>query len=206
MTLVEALEGFAAVGAIAGSAYPAWKWGRKRYQEMQLKRRQRDDMFAQMAGQFPALMNSVKLIQKETVTNGGSSLRDAINRIEKRQLLHKQAHQNLAADVGSLYFEADESGDWHDVSPAFAMRLACQPMDLLGTGWTSYVLQATREEVIQEWERCIDDRIDFNLEFVMVASTGERILVVVSTKAVREGSLFAGYSGRIRVSTLKAGT
>lgn len=206
MTWTDGLGLLAAIAGTVGSAYPAWLWGRKQYKQMLLKRKERDNMFAQMACQFPRLMQGMENIQKELVTNGGSTLKDALNRIERRQLLHKQAHQNLAAEVGSLYFETDEAGDWKEVSPSVAMRLGCQPIDLLGSGWTSYVMQATREEVIQEWDRCIEERIDFNLEFVMFSTTGERIVVVMTTKAVRDGALFAGYFGRVRVSTLKSGT
>jgi hypothetical protein len=82
-------------------------------------------------------------IEGEVVTNGGSSLKDAVLRIENFQLASFEFHQKPIIVL-------DKKGHLKTANKPVLDILQCEMEDLIGIGWLSY-LQSS-----DEWERMVE--------------------------------------------------
>ena len=67
------------------------------------------------------LVSSVEDIKKELTTNGGSSIKDTVNRIDRRQIMLDKRSKAIFYNVEKAILEVDEKGNilWaNDVSQA----------------------------------------------------------------------------------------
>lgn len=107
----------------------------------------------------------LKKILAETKNNGGSSLKDQIDRIEssiKHLAVWVEASQHLTTKP---MFKADEAGRFTWVNLAFARMLGLGFEDLKGYGWLNYVHGEDVERVSREWAESIKDKRKFESIF-----------------------------------------
>lgn len=133
------------------------------------------------------LKSILQFIAAELRPNGGSTIRDAVNRMESgirsantkidlvgaRQL----ARHNLE-DTG--IWETDTNGHFKYVNPAMSRLAGALPADFMGLGWKTLVHPMNRAELGTSWKSAVEDRRDFDFEFrfvngVEVRVSGERM-------------------------------
>lgn len=81
----------------------------------------------------------IKLIRDQVYPNGGSSLRDVVNRIEVQQLVDGELRRAYQQHVNVPFWEADPEGRILWCNGAFAKLLGVSTEDLKDYGWLSMV-------------------------------------------------------------------
>jgi len=107
-------------------------------------------------------------MQEEFKPNGGSSLRDAINRIETKLLIEQQARRamTMAMDVG--IFETDGQGMCTWINQYYSDLTGLTNEEAKNLGWVTGIFEDDRERVVEEWESAVKHKRSFKLDFGMV--------------------------------------
>ena len=124
----------------------------------------------------PSGQNAAKLdaVLKELKPNGGSSLRDSLNRVESnlRALAEEMAFlkkrsetRDERMDVAS--FLTNQKGECIQVSKSYLKLCGLSEDEVLGHGWENVVLPSERETVVKEWNAAIEQKRDFHLTFTL---------------------------------------
>lgn len=107
----------------------------------------------------------LKKLVLETKNNGGSTLKDQIDRIEgsiEKLAVWVEASQHLTSKP---MFKADEDGKFTWINVALARMLGLGFEDLKGYGWLNYVHGEDVERVSREWAESVKDNRKFETTF-----------------------------------------
>jgi PAS domain S-box-containing protein len=117
-----------------------------------------------------ALIVSKKLaaIHDELVPNGGSSLRDAINRIEALQI-------TALALTGKAHWISGPDGHCTFASVRLAGLMGLTPEQVEGWGWVTAVAPEYREACRREWDNAVKDLREFHMKYEYIRPNGERV-------------------------------
>ena len=141
----------------------------------------------------------VQTIFAEVRPNGGGSLRDMIERIESRQVLHEQRSRIVMIDAGIAVFHTDTKGQFSDVNRAFERLVGRTAAELVGFGWVNAVHHADAERVVQSWTWAVEDHREFTCRFRILTPEGEPLEVQCNAYPVRgPKEPFIGYYGIVR--------
>lgn len=117
-------------------------------------------------------------IAAQLVTNGGSTIRDAIVRIEKRQCRESEKTRFLIEGGEYACFEADEKGRCIYVNhPYMTLIGRTHEQDVLGMNWRHVIHEDDREMVLQSWDRAVQEGRLFEERFAYQKENGEKIKV-----------------------------
>lgn len=128
---------------------------------------------AAFAGAYrKAVIVSRKLtaIHSELVPNGGSSLRDAINRIEALQMTSLSL-------TGKAYWISSTDGRCTFASVRLASIMGITPDQVIGWGWVSAVASEHREPCRKEWDASVRDLREFHMKYDYIHPDGTRVSV-----------------------------
>lgn len=158
-----------------------------------------------------AIRPTVRLVVKidkavqELLPNGGGSLRDSVNRIEKettaqsltlleqkRSLLQHgrridhigQLQWAMTMDARFGIFETDSMGDVIRVNQTFCRIVGRSQEDCLGNNWVICIDERDRDGVMAEWNSAIKYRRNFEKIFNMRHSDGHRFLVLCKARLI----------------------
>lgn len=198
------------IGAIITAIPVLWggvMWGHKRYKDIIMKRREEKELIQTMISQLPRLSEQINGLTKEMAPNGGSSFRDQFNnvqeqltRMEKRQIFSRVTHREVADAIDRMYVEADLDGNWTEVGSKLLNLLGCPAVSLLGRNWTSHLMMGDRENIANEWERCVEERINFNVKTCLIGCDNRMHTVRIDVKVAGEGEVIAGFYGNVVLS------
>lgn len=124
------------------------------------------------------LRAEIKEIAKELRTNGGTSLRDVINRLEE------QGQETRALVVAGMdrdrhpLFQADGHGRYAWVNVAYLTLTGRQKADVLSYGWINVVHPADRERVRAQWFSAVKENRSFEEQYRVLGLDGELHRVV----------------------------
>jgi PAS domain S-box-containing protein len=176
------------------------KWVKK----MILQRRQRLTADREERAQFrsvvqmmPSIMSTLDDIKKEVKPNGGSSLRDSIDRIESLQSKHNLINAAQLSVSNVAYWESDSKGRFVVVSQAFCRLLAVSESEITGSNWATMLHKEDKANVLREWADCIKFERSFSMEFRFVRPN--KSVVKVEAKAyplINKGQMI-GIWGRV---------
>ena len=108
---------------------------------------------------------TLERIREQFARNGGSSLRDAIDRIEARQVISEQRSKVFIMDSSSAIFETDAEGDYTDVNRTYSRWLGRSPYEVLGKGWVNAISPGWRNVVYTEWMNAIKQEREFAFDY-----------------------------------------
>jgi len=107
------------------------------------------------------LHDSVKCLVTEVMVNDGSSLRDAVVRIEESVALANERQRVRMLDDANLIFETDVKGNFIWVNRTFCRVVQRQPSELIGRGWLNVLPPARREAAAKNWYRAVGNNMEF---------------------------------------------
>lgn len=120
-------------------------------------------------------------IKHEVLPNGSGSLRDAVTRTEcKVNLLVGQRRAEADANDDTASLDADDQGRVEWLSRALMIWTQRTSDELKGFGWISSIHPDEREDVAEEWTRCVRHRRQFDAAFRVVDRDGDEVLVRMS--------------------------
>lgn len=185
----------------SGVIIVTFRWLKK----MLLKRKQRltADLeervqFRSVVQMMPSIMSAMDDIKKEISPNGGSSLRDSVDRIEWMQVKHNLINiaQLNASDIA--YWESDSNGLCVVASNSLCRLLGTSEPDIIGSNWASMIHEDDRGGVMHEWSESIRLKRSFNMAFRFVRHNKSIIHVESkSTPLINANGQMMGVWGRV---------
>jgi PAS domain-containing protein len=134
-------------------------------------------------------------IYQEVTPNGGSSLKDSVNRIETRQLIQEQRQHAYASQLTTPIFETDATGACTWVNKAYLDFVDANPEDVLGHGWINFIAYEDQHRVADSWASAIRDERAFRLEYMMVPPEGPTRVLGETTVIRDNNGAVLGYIG-----------
>lgn len=123
---------------------------------------------------------------KELRPNGGSSLRDAINRIEDRVVSTDQVTFALRQDSPSGFFICDKHGSNRDVNRTYCRWLGVGANELTGHGWRNFVVKNEQSVSAElDWTAAFNQGREVEFVLSMKTSEGEPLMVDVKAHPIR---------------------
>lgn len=134
-----------------------------------------------------ALSTEVHGITKMLYNNGGSSIKDALDRIEARQNIVEQRQRVQLSDTVMGVQEMDPNGVCTWVNPRICILTGRIPDDLLGYGWRNTIAPDERERILREWDSAIKEQRGFERYYHIQTPSGERLRVYARTQKLTDG-------------------
>lgn len=123
--------------------------------------------------------HQLDLIASEFRVNGGSSLRDAINRLEdnvkgvREDALKMEARQwAIIATLKDPIFESNQQGLCVRANPSYLALVERTMEDVIGNGWENILHPDDRIRVWQEWNDAVERQRTFESSYKIKSSTG----------------------------------
>lgn len=131
--------------------------------------------------------DKINKVLKEVLPNGGSSLRDSINRTETAVtvLINTTRAQWDALGMFGI-FEANAQGEYRYVNNELQRWVNHTEAEMLGYGWVNSVALSDRERVRNEWDSCMEDARTFMMDFLLRRADGSEFSVLCTASPVAE--------------------
>ena len=110
------------------------------------------------------LVDSVEDIKKELTTNGGSSIKDTVNRIDRRQIMIDKRSKAIFYNIEQAILEVDENGNILWANELFHKMMGTK--NLKGLDWVSYIDEPQRENFLREFESCSEKLRELRFETI----------------------------------------
>jgi PAS domain-containing protein len=130
-----------------------------------------------LANQHAEMLKKLDVILEQFSPNGGTTVKDSLNRIERRQAVNEIMSVTLAnsMDIAMFKTEADGSCSW--ASKAY-LRLTGRTLeDTLGFGWILAIKSSDRASVREEWASAVIEKTHFEKIFTVVNTNGDEIRI-----------------------------
>jgi PAS domain S-box-containing protein len=126
--------------------------------------------YQKITGLHAKLEEAIPLIHKisgEFTCNGGSTLKDAINRVESKLSGHEARIEVLLSNSSLATFESDLNGKFVNVNREWRHLVDAETSEILGDAWIQGVIPADRDLVRQEWSKSVAEKREFNFKTKM---------------------------------------
>ena len=136
-----------------------------------------------------SLAAQVAWLVKDLRPNSGSSLRDAINRIEARLILIERTSDALHQDGPAALFRCTPEGYNIDVNRTYCRLMKCTKDELLGYGWRNFLTgKSARDDYDDTWKDSFRDgrELDFTIEFQ--ATDGSLVPLLIHAYPISDSS------------------
>lgn len=186
-------------GAAIGAALTVWKLGKgiwsvcKAYYQL-------PESLKVIQEQVQKNGEQIAKIESEMRTNGGSSIRDALNRIEEELFLRKQKiflGLDAAGDVG--IFETDSHGECTWISAGYTKMTGKNLEECSGQNWVYVIYEDDRSKVVEQWKTAVSDKRIFE-ETYRLQKDGIPFLVKCRAFPIfKKDHSVAGYLGVLKI-------
>ncbi len=123
---------------------------------------------------FSKLAKDVEIIIHDLRPNSGSSLRDAVDRIEDRIVLMDRVQWAIRQDGPVGIFICDKTGRNSEVNRTYCRWLGVGSDELLGHGWRALLAgPSQREDYDDEWSEAFSQGREVEFRIDLRAATGE---------------------------------
>jgi PAS domain S-box-containing protein len=133
-------------------------------------------------------------ISKEFKPNGGHSVRDTLNLLTKDIKANMEITKNIESiqtwtlDVDPTpIFYTDEAGACSYANTAYCQLLKRPKEEILGNGWKNCLIQEKRQEVINDWIACVNEKRAFERFIEIEDKNGKEYVVKVTATRTSSG-------------------
>ena len=116
--------------------------------------------------------SKIASIYSELHPNGGSSIRDAVNRIESRMVAVEQRQNIYLLEAPQGIYETNSEGKCIGVNRTYCRMLGRTEKEILGMGWLNGIAEYDRDRVLDDWNNAIQQKIEFICKYDMIDSDG----------------------------------
>ena len=138
-------------------------------------------------------------IMLQLVPNGGSSIKDSLNRIEDKQSFFSSFLQAQMNVNQKAIFQTDEDGKVVWVNRPHARLTGFQASEVMGEGWINVIAPECRQRTMLKWQDAVDSGREFDEEIWYIKTDKiTRYLVNVHAYKIEgaDGAL-KGYIGEV---------
>lgn len=139
---------------------------------------------------------------KDFKPNGGNSLRDVVDRIEKSVYLFEQRYHAIIEFQEIGLFETDKDGRYLWVSDKWLEITNQSWADASNNGWIAQVSSSDRDKVWHEWKVALDQGRQFSMKYLIHNNpSGVKIVSSFAIPIKDKAGNVLSYSGRLNVIT-----
>ena len=120
---------------------------------------------------FRKVLKSLSAVQQQVSKNGGSSLLDAVDRIEHKVEELLAINEILQQISNKPLFRADCEGNYSWINVAYMEKFQVALEDVKGSGWLDLLPEKERESVHRVWRNAIKDKRKFEDVFDLFLDT-----------------------------------
>lgn len=162
MSFDTTIEIFGIIISVVGGGFGLFAWVLKRIirPTIELYRSQKQ------------LVQQVGIIKKEVTPNGGSSIKDIINKIDRRQVMIDKRSKAIFYNVEDAILEVDEKGYILWANRKFHDLMGSK--NIKGLDWVSYIDEPQRANFLTELESCSQKVRE--LKFETNSTDGQKIM------------------------------
>ena len=131
-------------------------------------------------------MDAVEQISRELGDNGGKSIKDSVNRIDRRTLMTDARQAALIASQPEAMFESDVTGHFTTANRALEDITGFSRAHLTGMEWVNVIHPEDRFRVVKEWDHAIKDQRAWIDTCRLLTATGRLLLVRIEAHPMRE--------------------
>jgi PAS domain S-box-containing protein len=139
------------------------------------------------------LTAQLQLIAKELKPNSGSSLRDVVNAIDKRQVFHEERYKAMNSDTPDGIQEFDPTGGLVWCNRTYQRFVNRDFTELKGMGWLNTICYQDRQKVTDEWLEAVAQGRDYEATFRILNSESHIIEVIVKAHMMKSQGQLIGY-------------
>lgn len=142
-------------------------------------------------------LDKIEHMYQELTPNGGSSLKDSIDRMENSLILSTERFKATNANSHSAMFETDADGNCIWVNRTYCRLTQRTPDQLMGKGWVNAICPAVREVTVGEFEKSVRENREMQgLASEFITPSGDCINIECSTyKMKNHHGVTLGYLG-----------
>lgn len=139
----------------------------------------------------------VRTILAEFKPNGGSSLRDAVNKIQSTVVIVDARQWAIVVGLRDPMWESDATGGCVRVNRALLDLVQRNFDEMTGAGWENIICPDDKIRVWQEWRLAVERKRTFESAYCVVDRAGERFRVQAIAVPFRApNNEVVGYVGR----------
>lgn len=187
--LNEQKEHLAIIAGILGALWTIWKYLGKHIKECASRI---GYMFNAKAA-HTSLETKLDKIILQLVPNGGSSIKDSLDRIEDRQHFFSSFLQAQMNVNQKAIFQTDAEGRVVWVNRPHSRLTGFQASEVMGDGWINVIAPECRDVVREKWDRAVEDGREFD-ENIWYIKTDRRTRYCVNVHAYK----IEGINGELR--------
>lgn len=132
------------------------------------------------------LAEKLDFVVAELHPNGGTSVRDSLNRIEKDLSLANERHRARMLDSPEMIFETDSEGNCVWVNRTYSRGVQRSFVELRGRGWVNGISVDDRDKVVAEWYKAVSEDREFEMRFDFQNPDGEVFTVDCRSYKMRD--------------------
>ncbi len=133
------------------------------------------------------------IIKKELTTNGGSSIKDAVKRIEINNIIINAK----CTGIDKPTWEADAQGNCIWINTSLMQILGYDINTLKDSGWLSIIDSNDVSRVRDEWRRAVEEERMFHCVYTIVRSDYTRIPIFNHATPIMLNGTLVGYVGSL---------
>lgn len=156
--------------------------------------------FSQVEEELSSIKKTVSQLKDEVLPNGGSSQRDAIDRIEEELALARGSQQMYLTELGIASWESNSSGQFLRVNRELCRITGRAPEELVGERWINFISPKQMSEFMASWQAAVKGQRDLARQLLEVnPPDGSRVVVRVNATAMfNKSGEFVGHTGFMR--------
>ena len=144
------------------------------------------------------MMTDVAWIIDQMKPNGGSTIKDSLNRLENELHMVSQRQKIFVLDSPLAVFETDVNGEFIYANRTYCRWVGKSMEEILGRGWINSLHESTRTAVVEEWMHAIQDKREFSLEYNLKDEDGKPFMVHCTASPMYDRNKnISGWSGVI---------
>lgn len=146
--------------------------------------------------EYNSLLDKVDKIFEEISPNGGTSIKDKVDSVDRKLTLVSERQRASDVDSVKAKFETDPIGNCIWVNRTYARLVERTPSELMGHGWQNAIASVDRDLVVKNWYDAANEDREFTMDFNFETPSGE--LIPCRAKSYRmtdSGGKTVGYSG-----------
>ncbi len=169
------------------------------YQKLILLKQRIQDDYAKWLNLADTATMVHEIITKELQTNGGTSIKDCIRRIENRLLIIDAKHKAFLSLENEPIWESNELGECVWANHSYLKVTGFEFNYLKNAGWISIINEKDRSRVREEWNMAVKEKRVFSCEYTINRYDGTKIKVYGNGFPILSilDNTVTGYIGRL---------
>ncbi len=147
--------------------------------------------------QMPEISKKLDKLMSFVAPNGGNSVTDKLDRIERRSVLTQQLTWQMRENSQNGEFTADENGNWTRVNKTLLNLINAYEYQVTGFGWLGYVNDSEVDAIKEKYLHAIAEKRGVSFQCHFKRDFDVQWDVIFTLEPLRSDGNVIAYVGRI---------